>query len=275
MPVCSACNENKLRSQFNRRQMKKGNGRKCKQCTSNNTTKDHKLMKHNSIDTIKVANNHKESNKKKKRRKRKKKKVIKKPKFTTKIILKQSLNSCDLPVKLLRVESLKTISFPSASKSTPIYYQCPDDGKEYIIIFGSEDYIYLYDIQKDCYISKYKYPSNIQIWHPNVILNKTENKLYFIDYHRRQYIPTNGSLFTLDLSTSEWEIVCNKSIKPYIYRTYSYFIDNAIHGGKTELTDDGERNMGHYYTFSKGDKDFKHIHKYLHPTYRGDYVEYA
>eukprot|EP01084_Bolivina_argentea_P111603 199077_1 len=33
--------------------------------------------------------------------------------------------------------------------------------------------------------------------------------------------------------------------------------------------------MGHYYTFSKGDKDFKHIHKYLHPTYRGDYVEYA
>ena len=44
-----------------------------------------------------------------------------------------------------------------------IYYQCPDDDKEYIILVKvrSRDWIFFYDIRNDEFIKKFEYPKTL------------------------------------------------------------------------------------------------------------------
>ena len=114
----------------------------------------------------------------------------------------------------------------------PVYYQCPDDNKTYIIISTtySQKYVYLYDISSNHYIQKYKYPDHFTPKHHGAILHKKANQLYLIG--------GSSMIFAvLDLKSHEWMI---HNSGQYLAKKkydnvecydliYPYVIDNKIH----------------------------------------------
>ena len=84
---------------------------------------------------------------------------------------------------LLQTTSLSCKGIGTNNYANPIYYECPDDGREYIIIAKSYDGIFFYDILKDWFIKKFEYSASIKLPlfpTPRIVLDKDQNKLYLM-----------------------------------------------------------------------------------------------
>ena len=87
-----------------------------------------------------------------------------------------------IPAEFIDITKLKSADWNCSCYDffRPIYYESPDDGKQYIIITTHDDYIHLYDILEYEYNQKYQYPESMYqgTKKHHAILHKTENKLY-------------------------------------------------------------------------------------------------
>ena len=107
--------------------------------------------------------------------------------------------------------------------ANPIYYQSPEDGKEYIIIASNKpnQYVFFYDIMDDCFIQKYKYPETItRLRNHKLILDIKQNNLYIF---------SGKNIHILNLSTAQWTHRKNTICGGWNKAVYPYVVNNKIH----------------------------------------------
>ena len=146
----------------------------------------------------------------------------------------------------LEYQQLSTTAGGHGENTNPVYYHCPKDRTEYLIIVKKEDLsVIFYDIVQDSFEERFKYPDDIKAGSyspPRLVLNKENNELYIF---------SGVNVYILNLSNGEWKYTNRKKkLAGYskgirylaVYSTiYPYFVDNKIH----------VCYKGKYYTYSK------------------------
>eukprot|EP01084_Bolivina_argentea_P131706 232439_1 len=187
-----------------------------------------RLLKANKTNTTKHT---KSKNKKKKKKKEKRKIKLESRKNNKMNITKenQQTNTNKLK-KLLKCNKLAIPTDIPDDRTNYLYYECPDDDKEYIIIStDKKHYIYFYDILKNCFIPKYKHPP---YWNGNyhkAILNTNNNTLYFVSYLMFATLELSSGAWNIRNMDNEFQDICEfETYYPYFISDTMFSIDTMF-----------------------------------------------